>query len=101
MLRRVLLELVESYDGLTPVTDQGGGQPQISKAGGAFANTTNTLLHVGNGLYSLSLTADDLDTLGAAVVRYQGGTAAEAKLLIQVVAANVYESARQQWNDHP
>ena len=36
----------------TPVT-HASGDSQISKDGGAFANTTNSFAHEGNGIYSL------------------------------------------------
>ena len=38
--RRFPVYLVDATDGITPETGESGGQPQISKVGGAWANTT-------------------------------------------------------------
>jgi len=62
--RRVPLHLVDATDGITPETGEAAGQPQLSKNGGAFANTSATLLHVASGFYTVELTAGELDTLG-------------------------------------
>jgi hypothetical protein len=43
----------------TPVT-HATGDTQISKDGGTFANTTNAFAHEGNGIYSLTLTATEM-----------------------------------------
>jgi hypothetical protein len=43
----------------TPVTFA-AGDTQISKDEGAFANTTNNPVHEGNGIYSLALTATEM-----------------------------------------
>jgi len=43
----------------TPVT-HASGDTQISKDGGAFANTSNAFVHEGNGIYSLTLTASEM-----------------------------------------
>jgi hypothetical protein len=99
--RNLPVSLVESWDGLTPVTTAAGARPQVAKNGSAFADARNTITHVGNGLYTLALDPDELDTLGVLVVRCQSGTSAEFKLAAQVVNSSVYETARQQWNDHP
>lgn len=100
--RRVFpIFLVESYDGLTPVTTAGGARPQVSKNGGAFVDAVNTLVAVANGLYGVTLDPDELDTLGVLVVRCQTGSSAEFQAAAQVVNSSVYETARQQWNDHP
>jgi hypothetical protein len=37
------------------------GDTKISKDGGAFGNTTNGFAHLGNGIYSLALTATEMD----------------------------------------
>lgn len=49
----------------TPVTFA-SGDSQISQDEGTFANTTNTPAHEGNGIYSLALTASEMQ--GARVV---------------------------------
>lgn len=75
--RRFHLYLVDATDGLTPETGEAGGQPQISKNGGAFSNTSATLTSVGNGAYYVELTATELDTLGGIMVRYKSANTAE------------------------
>lgn len=44
----------------TPVTFA-SGDTQVSKNEGAFANTTNDPAHEGNGIYSLALTATEME----------------------------------------
>ncbi len=92
--RRVWLYLVDATDGLTPETSEGGGQPQISKNGAAWGNTSATLTAVGNGTYYVELTAGELDTLGKGFVRYKSGNTAEFSQPFDVVAANVHDSVR-------
>lgn len=75
--RRFDVYLVDATDGLTPETGEAAGQPQISKNGGAWANTTATLTAVGNGAYYVELTATELDTLGGIQVRYKSANTAE------------------------
>ena len=41
--RRVHFQLVDATDGITAETGEGSGQPQVSKNGAAFANTSATL----------------------------------------------------------
>jgi len=62
--RRVPIHLVDATDGITPETGESGGQPQFSKNGAAFGNTSATLTAVSNGFYYVELTAGELDTLG-------------------------------------
>lgn len=50
----------------TPVTIA-TGDCKISKDGGAFANTTNNFAHVGGGIYSLSLTATEMQAKQVAI----------------------------------
>lgn len=92
--RRVWFYLVDATDGITPETGEGGGQPQISKNGAAWANTSATLTAVGNGTYYVELTAGELDTLGKGFVRYKSGNTAEFSQPFDVVAANVHDSVR-------
>jgi hypothetical protein len=92
--RRVWFYLVDATDGITPETAEGGGQPQISKNGGAWANTSATLTAVGNGTYYVELTAGELDTLGKGFVRYKSGNTAEFSQPFDVVAANVHDTVR-------
>lgn len=44
----------------TPLTFE-AGDIQLSKDGGAFANASNSLAHEGNGIYSLALTATEME----------------------------------------
>ena len=92
--RRFPLYLVDATDGLTPETGETGGQPQISKGGGAWVNTTATLTAVGNGYYYVELTATELDTLGIISVRYKSANTAEANMDGQVVVFNIYDAVR-------
>lgn len=91
--RRVFLHLVDATDGITPETGEAAGQPQISKNGAAFGNTTATLTAVANGLYYVELTAAELDTVGQVAVRYKSGNTAEAQVLNQVVSFDPYSAA--------
>lgn len=91
--RRFPVFLVDAADGLTPETGEAGGQPQLSKVGGAWANTTATLTAVGNGHYSVELTAAELDTLGYFAIRYKSAATAEFNMDGQVIAANLYDAA--------
>jgi len=88
--RRVWLYLVDAADGLTPETSEGGGQPQVSKNGAAWANTTATLTAVGNGTYYVELTAAELDTLGKGFVRYKSANTAEFSQPFDVVLPDMY-----------
>lgn len=83
--RRFPVYLVDATDGITAETGEAGGQPQISKQGGAFANTTATLTAIGNGAYYVELTATELNTLGLIVVRYKSANTAEFNMDGQVV----------------
>jgi len=82
--RRFPVFLVDVTDGLTPETGENGGQPQLSKNGGSFANTSATLVAVGNGHYYVELTALELDTLGYIVVRFKSANTAEFNMDGQV-----------------
>lgn len=50
----------------TPVTFA-AGDTKISKDGGAFSNTTNNPVHVGNGMYALTLTAVEMQAARIAI----------------------------------
>ena len=78
--REFLFYLVDVTDGITPMTDQANGQPQIRKPGEiTWTNTDATLIHVGNGHYIIVLLGSELSTFGIFSVRYQdvGATVAE------------------------
>lgn len=85
--RRFMVYLVDATDGITPETGEAGGQPQISKVGGAWANTTNTLVAIGNGAYYVELTAAELDTLGHFLIRYKSANTAEFNMEGEVLAS--------------
>jgi hypothetical protein len=93
--RRFPLYLVDATDGLTAETGEAAGQPQISKNGGAFSNTSATLTAVGNGSYYVELTAGELDTLGMIQVRYKSANTAEFSAPARVVAYDPFDAVRQ------
>ena len=88
----ILGPVYDAADGVTPITTATVGQVEISKAGGAFAalNGSATLTHREEGLYSLSLTASDTDTLGTLTLKVSDGASGYmAPIYIdEVVAAN-------------
>lgn len=88
--RRFPIYLVDATDGITPETGEAGGQPQISKAGGAWTNTAATLTALGNGAYYVELTATELNTLGGIQVRYKSAATAEFNAPGVVVAIPVH-----------
>lgn len=92
--RRVLVGvLVDATDGFTPETGEAAGQPQLSKNGGAWANTTATLVSIGNGRYYVELTAAELDTVGRIAVRYKSAATREYQTEgLSVVAFDPYTS---------
>jgi hypothetical protein len=65
--------LRDATDHISPETGEAAGQPQISKNGAAFANSSATLvaLDATSGLYKLVLTQAELDTLGYLTVKYK------------------------------
>lgn len=83
--RRVYFHCVDATDGMTPETGEAGGQPEISKNGGAWASTSATLTAIGNGRYYVTLTTGELDTLGNIQLRYKSANTAEAVASAQVV----------------
>jgi hypothetical protein len=91
--RYFYLHLVDASDGLTPETGEAGGQPEISKNGGAFASTSATLTAISNGAYYVALTAGEVDTLGVIMVRYKSANTAEFQDIAYVVAYDPYDSA--------
>lgn len=92
--RRVPVYLVDATDGITPETGETGGQPQLSKNGAAWGNTSATLVAIGNGGYYVELTAGELDTLGFAKVRYKSANTAEFNWPIQILPWDPYDSVR-------
>jgi len=87
--------LVDSVDGLTPETGEAGGQPQITKVGAAWANTTATLTAVGNGHYYVELTTTEFNTLGYFAIRYKSAATAEFNMDGQVVAFDLATAIAQ------
>lgn len=92
--RRFPVYLVDATDGITPETGETGGQPQISKVGGAWSNTTATLTAIGNGAYYVELTASELDTLGSFQIRFKSANTAEFNMDGEVVAINIHDAVR-------
>lgn len=76
--RRVYFHLV-APDGVTAVTTEAGGQPQVSIDGGAWANTNiGVLVAIGNGRYYADLAIALLSTVGTVLeTRYKSGNTAE------------------------
>lgn len=93
--RRFPVYLVDATDGLTPETGESGGQAQISKVGGAWANTTATLTAVGNGHYYVELTATELNTLGYFAIRYKSANTAEFNMDGQVISFDLMAAVAQ------
>jgi len=77
-LRRWILVLVDSADGVTGKTGQ-TGTVFISKNGGASVASTNSIVEVDAGdmpgHYYVELTADELDTLGGISISYKSAEA--------------------------
>jgi hypothetical protein len=76
--RRVLVRCVDATDNVTPETGEAGGQPQISKNGGAFTSTGVGVLvavEASNGLYYSELAATAPD-LGSLRLRYKSAATA-------------------------
>jgi hypothetical protein len=67
--RRLYFYCVDATDGITPETGEAAGQPQISVNGGAFANTTNTLVAISNGHYYVELTQAETNIALQSVIR--------------------------------
>jgi hypothetical protein len=90
--RRMFFYCVSTTDGMTPVTGEAGGQPQISTDGGAFTNTgIGTLIHLGNGQYYGELTQSAVATVGTVLRgRYKSANTAEipCQEAFQIVAFN-------------
>lgn len=97
--RRFPIFLVDSVDGLTPETSEAGGQPQITKVGAAWGNTSATLTAVGNGHYYVELTAGELDTLGYFAIRYKSANTAEFNMDGQVIAFDLFTASVPQTGD--
>jgi len=80
--------MVSSSDGQTAVT---GANPvpavQISKNGGAFANTTNAATEISNGWYKVTLTSTETNTNGGLIVRATEASSLEWREKLQVVEA--------------
>lgn len=76
--RLVHVWCVDATDGITPETGEASGQPQISKNGAAFANTTATLTahDATKGLYKLQLSTTDTDTAGVLRLTYKSSATA-------------------------
>lgn len=91
--RRFYLHLVDATDGLTPEVGESAGQPQVSKNGASFGNTTATLTHVGNGFYYVELTAAELDTLGKVAVRFKSAATAEFQDIAVVALLDVFAAS--------
>lgn len=94
--RRSYFDL-RATDGLTAVTSEAAGQPQISTDGGAWTNTgIGTLTHIGNGRYYADLTQAAIATAGLVIsTRYKSASTVETPGdTFQVVGFNPNDSIR-------
>ena len=84
--RKVTVWCVDAADGVTPETGEASGQPKISKNGGSFSNTSATLvaLDATTGLYQVTLTAAELDTLGRVTILYKSSNTAVFSVDLEV-----------------
>lgn len=92
--RRVPVHCCDATDGITAETGEASGQPQVSKNGGAWANTSATLVAIGNGAYYVELTATELNTIGLVQVRYKSANTAEYQIDGFVFSYDPYDSVR-------
>ncbi len=92
--RRVLFKLVDATDGFTPETGvdlTAAADVQISKNGGAFANRAGSApTELAAGWYYYELTAAELDTVGALVVKVTDATSRASEVVLQVVTFDPY-----------
>lgn len=88
--RRVPLFLVDAVDMKTPRTGEAGGQPQISKNGAAWTNSSAVLVAIGQGGYYLELTLAEIDTPGKIFYRYKSGNTCEFQDYADVLALDVF-----------
>ena len=68
---------------------------EFSKAGGAFAAKTldgTNFTEIGNGVYTITFTAAELDTLGSFTIVVTGATIDQYTLFAEVVAADTVTS---------
>lgn len=87
--RRMIFHLVQE-DGITPATGEGGGQPEISIDGGAWAAAgIGTLAHTGFGRCYADVDVDTVSVTGRVIDgRYKSANTAEcpAREVLRVVA---------------
>lgn len=81
---RVVFFLSDATDNETPETGKAGTvDVYISKSGGAFAATTNSVTEIGRGWYYVALTTTEVDTLGPLILE------------AEVAGANVYREVHR------
>lgn len=87
--RTISIYAVDATDGVTPET---GLTPtvQVSKNGAAFAAGAGTVAEVASGVYTYELTAAEVDTLGALIVRVTDAAMRTVVQEHQVIAADLY-----------
>ena len=90
--RRMYFHCVDATDGMTPENGEGGGQPQLSVNGASWANSTNTLVLIGNGRYYVELSAGEVASVGVIEGRYKSANTAEIPgTTVQVVTPDPYD----------
>ena len=90
--RRMYFHCVDATDGITAEVGENGGQPQYSLNGGAWGNTTNVLVAIGNGRYYVEMVAaTEVNALGIIEGRYKSANTAESVgATLQVVPYDPY-----------
>lgn len=90
--RRMYFHCVDATDGMTPENGEGGGQPQLSVNGGAWGNSVNTLVLMGNGRYYVELDSTEVASVGVLEGRYKSANTAEIPgTTVQIVTWDPYD----------
>jgi hypothetical protein len=89
--RRVYFFCLDAIAGVTPVTTEAGGQPQVSVDGGAWTDTgIGVLVDIGNGHYYADLTQAVTDVADAVIkTRYKSANTIEFPGSTLVIDAKV------------
>lgn len=97
VLREIPFVLRDSSDVEVTGAVLTGAEIQLSKNGGAYANFAGSVAEVGNGLYTYSATAAELDTLGYLDVRIDDGANITTHVFCQVVATDLDAAVAGVW----
>lgn len=91
--RTVYFTAQNSADSTAHTAALSGADLQISKAGGATANSAGTATHIGGGLYAYAFTATEVDTIGPVSIRISKAGVFGDCYVYQVVSFDPYNSA--------